>query len=303
MTNLKVNIGSLTLNNPVMVASGTFGYGEEFAELYDIARLGAVVTKGISLKPRQGNSMPRVIETPSGLINAIGLENVGLEAFIREKLPFLAKADATVIVNIFGETVDEYVEVARALSREKGVHGLELNISCPNVAAGGMQFGGDALSAAKLTRAVRKVCTVPLIVKLSPMVGDIAAIAKAVEAAGADAISAINTIPAMAIDAAARAPVLANVVGGLSGPAIKPVALRLVWLIAQSVDMPVIGIGGIMDATDAVEFFIAGASAVQIGTASFVSPTAAIDIIDGLTSYAERQGIDALSDIVGSLAV
>ncbi len=296
---MSVTIGSLTLNNPVLVASGTFGYGEEFAELYDIARLGAVVTKGISLKPRHGNPMPRVIETPSGLINSIGLENVGVEVFLKEKLPFLTSKKACVIVNIFGETVEEYVEVAKQLSAAKGVHALELNISCPNVKAGGMHFGADAASAAKLTEVVKKVCTVPLMVKLSPMVSDIAAIAKAVEVAGADALTVINTIPAMAIDLEHRKPVLANAVGGLSGPAIKPVALRCVWMVAKHVKIPVIGSGGIMNTTDALEFIIAGASAVQIGTANFVNPTAAPDIIDGISSYLNDHGIAQFSDLIG----
>jgi dihydroorotate dehydrogenase (NAD+) catalytic subunit len=300
MSNLNTKIGPLKLKNPVLVASGTFGYGEEMAEFYDLSKLGAVVTKGISLKPRKGNPMPRTCEAPMGMINAIGLENVGLEAFLEEKLPFLIEKKATVIVNVFGESIEEYVNVARRLDTTKGVAAIELNISCPNVKAGGIQFGTNADTAAELTEAVRRKCNLPLIVKLSPLVADIANIAKMVEEAGADVLSVINTVPAMAIDVRTRKPKLANVVGGLSGPAIKPIALRLVWQTYNAVKIPIIGMGGIMTTQDALEFMIAGASAVQIGTGTFVQPNAAIEIIDGLTEYSKQH---KLEDVIGSLSV
>lgn len=299
--NLKINIGKLELKNPVMVASGTFGYGEEFAELYDISKLGAVVTKGISLKPREGNPMPRVIETPSGLINAIGLANVGVEVFLKEKMPFLRKAQATVIVNIFGGIIEEYVAVALKLEGATGISALELNISCPNVSAGGACFGTDVKSAEAVIQAVRKVSSFPLIVKLSPQVSSIVDIANAVKAAGADAISLINTIPAMAIDVKTRRPVLANVTGGLSGPAIKPIALKMVYEVSRSVDIPIIGIGGIMNSTDAIEFILAGACAVQVGTANFIKPAIALDIISGIRSYLMDEKLDSISRIIGKL--
>ena len=295
--NLKVNIGKLELKNPVMVASGTFGYGEEFAELYDISKLGAVVTKGISLKPREGNPMPRIIETPSGLINAIGLANVGVETFLKEKMPFLRKAQATVVVNIFGESIEEYMAIALKLEGAMGVSALEINISCPNVAAGGSCFGTDPKVAQQVTEAVRKVSSFPLIVKLSPQVTSIVEIAKAVESVGADAVSLINTIPAMAIDVKTRRPVLANVTGGLSGPAVKPIALKMVWDVSHSVSIPVIGMGGISDAKDAIEFLIAGAKAIQVGSANFVKPAAALDIISGIRSYLIEENFDGINRI------
>lgn len=303
MDKLKVTIGPLKLRNPVLVASGTFGYGEEMAEFYDLSKLGAVVTKGISLKPRAGNPMPRTCEAPMGMINAIGLENVGLDMFLAEKLPFLREKNATVIVNVFGESIEEYVGLSRRLDGAPGVHAIELNISCPNVNAGGIQFGTDVDAAAELTEAVRRKCNLPLIVKLSPMVTDIAAIAKAVEAAGADALSVINTVPAMAIDAKTRKPKIANVTGGLSGPAIKPIALKLVWQVYNAVKVPIIGMGGIMTTDDALEFMIAGASAIQIGTGTFVNPNAAVEIIDGLTAYVTENSLSNIADLVGSLQV
>ena len=302
MADLSVKIGSLKLKNPVMVASGTFGYGEEFHEsFYDVSRLGAVVTKGISLEVRAGNPMPRVVETASGMLNAIGLANVGVEAFIREKVPFLKNAGATVIANILGRSVEEYVEVARKLDSEPGVHAIEINISCPNVRAGGVQFGTNPSLAAEVTRAVRKVFGRTLVVKLSPQASDIPAVARAVAEAGADSLSLINSIPAMAIDAASMRPVLANVTGGLSGPAIKPVALRMVYEASRAVDIPVIGMGGIMDATDAIEFMLAGASAIQVGTANFVAPSAAVEIIDGLGIYCKEKGFKSIRELVGGL--
>lgn len=296
-----VKLGSLKLKNPVLVASGTFGYGEEMAEFYDLSKLGAVVTKGLSIKPRSGNPMPRTCEAPMGMINAIGLENVGLDAFIAEKLPFLREKNATVIVNVFGESIEEYVGIARRLDTTGGIDAIELNISCPNVKAGGIQFGTDADAAAELTEAVRRKCDLPIIVKLSPMVTDIANIAKMVEEAGADALSVINTVPAMAIDVKTRKPKLANVVGGLSGPAIKPIALRQVWQVYNAVKVPIIGMGGIMTTEDALEFMIAGASAVQIGTGTFVNPGCAVEIIEGLAAYAHEHKLKVITDVVGTL--
>jgi dihydroorotate dehydrogenase (NAD+) catalytic subunit len=303
MVKMDTKIGSLKLKNPVMVASGTFGYGEEFSELYSLSKLGALVTKGISIKPRKGNPMPRVVETPSGLINSIGLENVGIETFLEDKLPFLQGERVTVVVNVFGESIDEYYELAKILDSADGVHAIELNISCPNVKAGGMHFGANVTSARALTESVRKATELPLWVKLSPMVTDISEIAKAVEEAGADAISLINTIPAMAVDVETRKPRIANVTGGLSGPAIKPVALKLVWQAFNAVKIPIIGIGGIMNATDALEFMIAGAKAIQIGTANFVSPHAAMDIIDGLNRYCDEHSLSKISEITGMLNI
>lgn len=281
--NLSVQIASLKLKNPIMVASGTFGYGEEFNEdFYPISELGAVITKGISLKPREGNPMPRLVETASGVINAIGLANVGIEEFLKTKLPYLKKAAATVIVNVFGSDIDEYAEVTSRLDGVDGVHGLELNISCPNVKCGGIQFGTDPRAAAKVTKAVRKKTKLPLIVKLSPNVTDICEIGEAVAGEGADAVSAINTITAMAIDVKTGKPVLANTFGGLSGPAIKPIALRMVWQLCRKLKVPVIGIGGISSVNDVKEFMIAGAKVVQIGTANFVDPMVAKRIVDSL---------------------
>ena len=299
---LATDIGSLKLKNPVLVASGTFGYGEEFHEsFYDISRLGAVVTKGISLKPRVGNDMPRVIETASGMLNAIGLANVGIDSLVTDKLPFLKKTGATIVVNILGSTVDEYAEVAKRLDAETDVDAIELNISCPNVKCGGLQFGVDPEAAAEATHAVRKAFSRTLIVKLSPQTSSVPAMARAVEDAGADAISLINTIPAMAIDVETRRPILANVTGGLSGPAIKPIALRMVMEAHSAVKVPVIGMGGIMNATDAIEFILAGASAIEIGTANFVRPMAAMEIIEGSEAYCRKEGVGKIADLTGSL--
>jgi len=299
---LSVEIGGLKLKNPVMVASGTFGYGEEFhGSIYDIAKLGAVVTKGISLEVRHGNPMPRVAETASGMLNSIGLANVGAETFVREKVPFLAEAGATVVANILGRSEEEYAQVARILEPCADVHAVEINISCPNVKSGGVQFGTDPALAAAVTRAVRKEFGRTLIVKLSPQCSDIPAMAVALEQAGADALSLINSIPAMAIDAKSRRPILANVTGGLSGPAIKPIALRMVYEASRAVDIPVIGIGGIMDATDAIEFILAGAVAVQVGTANFVRPGAAVEIIEGIELYCRENGVSSIRDLAGAL--
>ncbi|MDH4322461.1 MAG: dihydroorotate dehydrogenase [Desulfobulbaceae bacterium] len=300
---LRVKIGGLTLRNPVMTASGTFGYGEEFASYVNLHRLGAVVVKGISLKPRPGNPPPRIVETPCGMLNAIGLENVGADRFLTEKLPYLTKAKATVVVNVLGDSIDDYQNLAAKLDGTPGIGALEINISCPNVKKGGVAFGTDPLMAEKVTAAVRKATTLPLIVKLTPNVTDIATIAKAVEAGGADAVSLINTLLGMAIDSKTRRPKLANVVGGLSGPAVKPVALRMVWQVAKAVKIPVVGIGGISNAEDAIEFLIAGATAIEIGTANFVNPRVTEEILVGITEYLEENQLESIQELIGSLVI
>ena len=298
---LKVDLGrNLLLDNPVMTASGTFGYGEEASEYFDIARLGAVVVKGISAEPRPGNLPPRVVETPSGMLNSIGLQNVGMEAFIADKMPFLRKHGATVIVNVLGSSVEEYIHVCETLSQVEGISALEINISCPNVKEGGVQFGMKEALAEGLTRALREVSELHLMVKLSPNCGDIAGIARAVERAGADSVSLINTITGMDIDIENRKPVLGGVVGGLSGPAIAPVALRMVHEVFKAVSIPVVGIGGICDTPTALKFFIAGASAVQVGTATFVDPLAPVNILDGIRDYCAEKSI-SVAQLTGSL--
>jgi len=298
---LHVRIGQLILKNPVLTASGTFGYGIEFKDLVDLRRLGAIIVKGLSLHPSSGNPPPRIVETPCGMLNAIGLENIGLDLFIREKLPFLQTLGTPVIVNVYGRTVDEYAGVAERVEEIDGIHALELNISCPNVKAGGVAFGVDPDAAGRVVRTVRSRTSRTLIVKLSPNVTDITVIARSVEAAGADALSLINTVSGMSIDVETRRPKLANTTGGLSGPAIKPIALRMVWQVAQAVKIPVIGVGGIASATDALEFLIAGAVAVEIGTANFVNPRATTDILDGIQSFLARRHIARVMDVVGSL--
>ena len=284
-----------------MTASGTFGYGVEFASLFDLSRLGGSIVKGLSLDPSAGNPPPRIVETPCGMLNAIGLENVGIEAFLEEKLPFLTKLATPIFANIYGQTMEAYAELAGRLDDVEAVAGIEVNISCPNVQAGGIAFGVDPISAGMVVEAVRKRTSKPVIVKLSPNVTDIATMARAVVDAGADAVSLINTITGMAIDVETRRPKLANVTGGLSGPAIRPGALRMVWQVAGVVDVPVIGIGGIMTATDALAFLIAGATAVQVGTANFVDPTVTMEIITGMETYLEKKGIGDVNDLVGSL--
>ncbi len=301
MISLEVNAGGVNMKNPVALASGTCGYGEVYADALDPALPGAVVVKGISLEPRAGNPPPRMAETPCGMINSIGLENVGAEAFVREKLPWLADRGVTVVVNVFGESAEEYVAVCERVSEAKGVHGIELNVSCPNVKAGGMTFGSRPEIAADLVAKARGATGLPLWVKLSPDAGDIAAVAKAVEQAGADAISMINTIRAMAIDVETRKPVLNTVTGGLSGPAIKPIALRMVYEVAKEVSVPVVGIGGITEAEDAIEFMLAGATAVQVGTASMVDPTTPSRIISGIRSYLEENQIGSAAELTGAV--
>ncbi len=301
--NLSVNIAGIKLKNPVMTASGTFGYGEEFAPYIDLNRLGAVVVKGGSLKPRNGNPPPRIVETAAGMLNSIGLQNVGVKAFVEKKLPFLEKFDTKVIVNFFGDSIDEYCEVAKVLDSAEGIAGLEMNISCPNKEAGWLEFGTNPDLTFRVVNAVRKSTKLPLIVKLSPNVTDITLIAKAAGDAGADALSVINTLSGMAVDANTRRPKLGNVIGGLSGPAIKPVALKMVWQVAKAVKLPLIGIGGIMTAEDAIEFMIVGASAVQVGTANFIDPQASIKIIAGIEDYLKRNKMKDLRELVGSLRV
>lgn len=299
-TNMSVRIGKLKLINPVMTASGTFGYGEEYADYVDLNKLGAIVVKGLSLKPRAGNPPPRIMETTGGMLNAVGLQNIGVDAFIEEKLPFLRQYDTKVIVNIYGETYDEYKKVAQKLDSAKGVHALEVNISCPNVLKGGLSFGADQKTAAAVTRRVKDATDLPVIVKLTPNVTDITTIATAVEKAGADAISLINTITGMSVDIFTRRPRLKNITGGLSGPAIKPVALRMVWQVLQKVSIPVIGIGGIMNAEDALEFLILGAKAVQIGTANFINPQATIDVLTSIEKFMQRSNIANINKIIGT---
>lgn len=302
-TPLSVNIGGIPMRNPVMTASGTFGYGSEYADFVDLNRLGAVVVKGVTSVPWPGNPMQRIMETPSGMLNAIGLQNVGVDGFISEKLPYLNDFDVQVIVNVCGKTVEEYLTVTEKLNTADGVAGIELNISCPNLDCGGMSFGVDPTLAHQLVKEVRANTHLPLLVKLSPNVTDITVIARAVEDGGADALSAINTLLGMAINVKTRKPELANVTGGLSGPAIKPVALRLVWEVYKSVSLPIIGMGGIMNAMDAVEFLIAGASAVAVGTANFVNPKASMEIVDGIQDYLAKSEIASVKKLVGSLKV
>lgn len=300
---LTSRVGPLLLKNPVIAASGTFGYGEEFAPYLDLSVLGAIAVKGLSLEPRAGNPVPRIVETRAGMLNAIGLQNVGVETFAEQKMPLLREAGVPVIANFFGNTVEEYAACARRLSVVEGLAALEMNISCPNVKAGGIAFGVDPDLARTVVSAVRRVTDLPLIVKLSPNVTDIRVLARAAVDAGADALSLINTITALAVDLDRRRPALANVTGGLSGPAIKPVALRMVWEVLQVAEVPVIGIGGILDARDALEFLCLGAAAVQVGTASFLEPWACGEIAAGIGDYLGAQGIERLSDFIGTFRV
>jgi len=294
------NRRGLLLANPVTAASGTFGYGTEYAEIIDIQRLGAIICKGTTLKPCSGNPQPRMVETVGGVLNSIGMENIGVDALIREKAPIWAGWSVPVIVNILGNSIEEYAEIARLLDGVAGVSSIEINISCPNVSAGGMEFGATPEAAAAATAAVRADTTLPLIVKLSPNVTDITEIAHAVIAAGADAISLINTLKGMAIDLASRRPVLGNISGGLSGPAIKPVALHMVYQVAREVRVPVIGCGGIASASDALEFILAGASAIQVGTATFANPRAPLDILEGIEDFMVKEGVHQLSELIGA---
>jgi len=289
----------LIMKNPVMTASGTFGFGREYSRLYDLNRLGAITVKGITIEPRRGNPPPRLIETPSGILNSIGLQNPGLEGFIGDELPYLRRLSTPVIVNISGNTIEEYAFLASELDRVEGVSALEVNVSCPNVKEGCMAFGIKKDSLFSVVSAVRKSTTLPVIVKLSPNVRDIAEMAETAENAGADAVSLVNTFLGMAIDIDRKKPLLANTFGGLSGPAIKPIALRMVWEVYERVDIPVIGMGGIMNWKDAVEFILAGAASVAVGTANFVNPTAPLEIIEGIENYMIREGINDIRELIG----
>ena len=303
MANLNINIGKLQLKNPVMTASGTFGYGPEFSDFFDVSRIGGIFVKGTTLRDRQGNPYPRMAETPSGMLNAVGLQNKGVDYFINHILPTVNDIDTNIIVNVSGSTINEYIVTAEKLNSIEKIPAIELNISCPNVKEGGMAFGTSCLSAAQVVKAVRRVYQKELIVKLSPNVTDISEIALAVEVEGADSVSLINTLLGMAIDSEKRKPVLSTITGGLSGPAVKPIALRMVWQVANSVKIPVIGMGGIMNAADAIEFMLAGASAIQIGTANFIDPTVAIKVIDGINEYLDRHGFQSVTEIIGALEV
>jgi len=298
---LEVELAGIRFKNPVIAASGTCGYGVELAEVIDLSLLGGLVSKGLYMEPRPGNPTPRIAETPSGLLNAIGLQGIGVRAFVRDVLPRLARFDTRVLVNVCGDTVDEYAEVARVLDGAPGVAGLEVNISCPNVKKGGLAFGGDPLMTREVVSAVRRATRLPIIPKLSPNVTDFALFARVAEEAGADALSCINTLLGLAIDVETRRPKLAFGTGGLSGPAIRPVAVRMAWQAARAVRIPVIGIGGISTAQDALEFLIAGCRAVQVGTAAFVNPGVYAAIVDGLSEYLERHGIGNVNDVVGTL--
>ncbi len=300
---LRTTIGPLRLKNPVITASGTYGYGREYSSIVDVNDLGGIVVKGISLKPRPGNPPPRIVETPCGMLNAIGLANVGIEVFLKEKLPWLQRLDTVVIANIYGHSIEEYGLVAAELRGVEGISAIEVNISCPNVECGGMAFGTDPEFAARVTETVRKNTDKPTIIKLSPNVTDIRVIARAVERAGADIVSLTNTLTGMAIDIETKRPKLANVSGGLSGPAIRPVALFMVYQVVRSVSIPVIGMGGIMNERDALEFLIAGARAIQVGTANFVDPQAPLRIIEGLKNYCRENALNSLEEIVGSLQI
>jgi len=301
MANLSIDIAGLLLKNPVLTASGTFGYGVEFDDFFDVNSLGGFVVKGTTLHPRQGNAYPRMAETPSGMLNAVGLQNGGVKYFAENIYPRLLRYNTHILVNVSGSTVDEYIACAEQINELEHISAIELNISCPNVKEGGMAFGTSCPAAEAVVSAVRKIYHKPLMVKLSPNVTDITEIARAVEASGADCISLINTILAMAINAESRKPVLSTVTGGLSGPAIKPIALRMVWQVYNAVKVPVVGMGGIMNATDAIEFFLAGASAIQVGTANFIDPMTTQLIISGIDSYLERYKFESIQDIIGCL--
>ncbi|MEI7423521.1 MAG: dihydroorotate dehydrogenase [Prolixibacteraceae bacterium] len=301
MVELGIDIAGLKLKNPVMTASGTFGYGKEFDDFFDVSSLGGFVVKGTTLHPRQGNDYPRMAETPSGMLNAVGLQNRGVKYFVEQIYPKLLQYDTNIFVNVSGSTVEEYIDCSEQINHLSHISGIELNISCPNVKEGGMAFGTSCPAAESVVRAVRKVYNKHLMVKLSPNVTDITEIARVVEGSGADSISLINTILAMAINAESRKPVLSTITGGLSGPAIKPIALRMVWQVSNAVKIPVVGMGGIMNATDAIEFFLAGASAIQVGTANFIDPLATQKIISGIENYLEMHQYNSIKDIIGCL--
>ena len=303
MAELGVNIAGLKFKNPVLTASGTFGYGEEFTDFIDLNRLGGFIVKGTTLHPRQGNAYPRLAETPSGMINAVGLQNKGVQYFIDNIWPRIKGYDTNVIVNLSGSSVDDYREGARLLNEVEGLDCIELNISCPNVKAGGMTFGTQPEMAAQVVSAVREVFKKVLIVKLTPNVTSVAEIAKAVEDAGADAVSLINTVLAMAVDAERQKPILSTITGGLSGAAVKPIALRCVWQVWNAVQIPIVGLGGIMNATDAIEFMLCGARAIEVGTANFIDPAVTVKIVDGINEYLDRHGCKDVNEIIGGLKV
>lgn len=303
MVDLRVNLGKIQLKNPVMTASGTFGYGTEYYDFFDVSRIGGIVVKGTTLRDRQGNAYPRMAETPSGMLNAVGLQNKGVEYFAENIYPTLLDLNTSIFVNVSGSTVEEYVETAAIINELDHIPGIELNISCPNVKEGGMTFGTSCPSAAQVVKDVRRVYGKELMVKLSPNVTSISEIAKAVEGEGADSISLINTLLGMAIHAETRKPVLSTVTGGLSGPAVKPVALRMVWEVSKSVGIPVVGMGGIMNATDAIEFLLAGATAIQIGTANFIDPTTPVKVLEGIEDYLQRHKMSSVSELIGALEV
>ncbi|MBB4043149.1 dihydroorotate dehydrogenase [Bacteroides reticulotermitis] len=303
MADLSVNIGELRMKNPVMTASGTFGYGEEFTDFIDIARIGGILVKGTTLHKREGNAYPRMAETPSGMLNAVGLQNKGVNYFVEHIYPRIKDIQTNMIVNVSGSAVEDYVKTAEIINELDKIPAIELNISCPNVKQGGMAFGVSTKGACEVVKAVRSAYKKTLIVKLSPNVTDVTEIARAAEDSGADSVSLINTLLGMAVDAERRRPILSTVTGGLSGPAVKPIALRMVWQVANAVKIPVIGLGGIMDWKDAVEFMLAGASAIQIGTANFIDPAVCIKVEDGINNYLDRHGFKSVSDIIGALEV
>ena len=298
---LNVTIGKLKLKNPIMTASGTFGYGDEYAEFIDLNKLGAIVVKGLSLKPKTGNPPPRLVETPAGMLNAIGLQNIGIDTFVRKKLPFLRKIKTPVIVNFFGDSIPEYIKAAEKLNATEGVHALEMNISCPNKQAGWSIFGTDPKVTFTVVSEVRRVTDITLIVKLSPNVTDISLMAKVAEDAGADAISVINTLTGMAVNIRTKKPKLANITGGLSGPAIRPIAVRMVWECYKAVHIPIIGMGGIITAEDAIEFILAGATAVAVGTGNFINPHVTIDILEGMKRFLTDNGIASIKELTGAV--
>ena len=303
MDRLKVNIGKLELKNPVMTASGTFGYGKEYSDFIDLSQLGGIFVKGTTIHPRQGNAYPRMAETPSGMLNAVGLQNKGVDYFVSNIYPEIKDYDTNIIVNVSGSTIEDYIACTEKLVGLDRIPAIEVNISCPNVKEGGMAFGTSACSAAEVTKAIRKVWDKTLIIKLSPNVTDITEIAKAAESEGADAVSLINTLLGMAIDVNKRKPVLSTVTGGLSGPCVKPVALRMVWQTYNAVKIPIIGMGGISNWQDAVEFILAGASAIQIGTYNFIDPTVSVGVVNGIVEYMDKNNITSVKDLIGALEV
>ena len=303
MANLITKLGKLQMKNPVMTASGTFGYGTEYSDFIDLSRIGSIIVKGTTLRERQGNPYLRMAETPSGMLNAVGLQNKGIEYFVNYIYPTIKDLDTIVMINLSGSTLEDYIKTAEIINNLDKIPGIELNISCPNVKEGGMAFGVSCVAAAQVVAEVRKVYNKELMVKLSPNVTDIAEIARAVEGAGADSISLINTLLGMAIDAKTRRPILSTITGGLSGPAIKPIALRMVWQVANAVKVPVIGLGGIMNATDAIEFMLAGATAIQVGTANFIDPTISVKIVDGIDDYLNVNGYASVADIIGAMEI